>query len=679
MKKNEIKFIKKMSPTSSDVHVPATGEEDKIIKHKESVIEGLRAFINLFLNEESAEKAKLSTEGREHIKDSNFAIPSERKYPIHDESHARNAISRVSANGTEEEKGKVKAAVYRKYPSMRPVAKSEGVRRIATVAIIYNGKILMGKRRDNEKWTMPGGHLDPNETFKEGAIREALEESGIDISKELIVPLDTVQEVKSHKGDTIQVQPFKVDFSEKPKTTMSDDPDGEVYRWHWVDLNGGELVDKVREKMHTPFDNNVLIKSLRADKIVKDVEGSDAIPELNNYDVLGVMKSKDHTDNFMKAQELVSGMDYELERNKVVDPDIAREKAMEQMENDPKYYDKLWAQQRGTSDELAKDTEEGEQSDDKMGLNLDLGSGNARESGFLGVDSYPYDHGTIVHDLDLGIPFQTESASKVRLCNVQMEEEDIKPLLSEIQRVLMPGGQFVYEGPNDIYNYPEFMHELQDMVLVGHEEKNVNKAEGNPSTLYRQSFERVAVPDAATANDAEPRIGVAAYDMLPADNLIGMDALSYLYSDATSSGRGNRNHGYPSQGAIVDKSKLIAKIMKADKMKQIVYGVVLEPDSIDSQDDYMTPDDIEETAHNYMENFRIVGSQHSKGIQAVPVESYIAPMDLHFDGGDNGPQVVKKGSWILGVKVKDPKEWDKVMNGDYTGYSVGGEGYRQEI
>lgn len=62
-------------------------------------------------------KDKLTSEGRKHIAEDNFAIPSERKYPIHDISHARNALARSSGKPEEE---KVKAAVYRKYPSLKP-------------------------------------------------------------------------------------------------------------------------------------------------------------------------------------------------------------------------------------------------------------------------------------------------------------------------------------------------------------------------------------------------------------------------------------------------------------------------------------------------------------------------------------------------------------------------------
>jgi hypothetical protein len=113
-------------------------------------------------------------------------------------------------------------------------------------------------------------------------------------------------------------------------------------------------------------------------------------------------------------------------------------------------------------------------------------------------------------------------------------------------------------------------------------------------------------------------------------------------------------------------------------MKQVLYCVVLEPHTIDAQDDVMTKDDIEKTAHAYLEKSRVIGGEHTKAIDAVPVESFIAPQDFTVSG-QYGDQVVKEGSWVLGVKVKDPAEWQKVLDGDYTGVSIGGMGQRQEI
>ena len=62
--------------------------------------------------------AKLTSTGRKRIKKSNFALEGNR-YPIHDISHARNALARVSQHGTSSEKATVRRKVRAKYPSLK--------------------------------------------------------------------------------------------------------------------------------------------------------------------------------------------------------------------------------------------------------------------------------------------------------------------------------------------------------------------------------------------------------------------------------------------------------------------------------------------------------------------------------------------------------------------------------
>lgn len=62
--------------------------------------------------------ADLTSAGRERVKEKNFALPEQRRYPIHDSAHARNALARVSQFGTSEEKSRVRSAVARKWPGI---------------------------------------------------------------------------------------------------------------------------------------------------------------------------------------------------------------------------------------------------------------------------------------------------------------------------------------------------------------------------------------------------------------------------------------------------------------------------------------------------------------------------------------------------------------------------------
>lgn len=52
----------------------------------------------------------------------------------------------------------------------------------ASVFIVKNQKVLLIYHRKLNKWLPPGGHLKPEETPPQAAIREALEETGLEIT-----------------------------------------------------------------------------------------------------------------------------------------------------------------------------------------------------------------------------------------------------------------------------------------------------------------------------------------------------------------------------------------------------------------------------------------------------------------------------------------------------------------
>jgi 8-oxo-dGTP pyrophosphatase MutT (NUDIX family) len=640
--------------------------------------------------------------------------------------------------------------------------------RVAKVAIVCGPRLLMLKRKDSKKWELPGGMVAPQETMKEAAIREVMEETGIELDPRFVFPIGPENNVKGVGNGVgrLQLQGFYCELSNIPKVTLQSE---EVIDSDWIDISFG-LPEGT--KLHVPKDQVLEILGLIQKSGLEDsgtdvAEDADFYPGINNLDG-GLNKADDSNEKYSdlyQLQELVRGMDWELNHDMVNEQD-AREAALVNIAGDPDYYKRKWWESEAREDlidnNVGKDTLETEESPlANMGFNIDLGSGRNRQLGHIGFDLYPHDYGTYIHDLNIGIPLGDTSVRKVQMINAlhHFELDDPKALFSEIQRVLMPGGQFVYQGPNEVMNQPPWTQDAPGMELTTKED--IGKVEGQPWS--KQVFTRLASPDPATANDAEPRIGIAQYDMLPADALLAMDAVGYYYSDATSSGRGNRLHGYPSQGGLqqkgehdpenisvleealdqfleeearegvengtnsaidVDKgidnacnemargwrlpnemgdhaldieeslqgptsksdsaiekilkSQRVVPIIKANKMKQILYCVVLEPHTVDAQDDVMSPEDIEKTAHKYLENSRVIGGEHTKAINAVPVESFIAPQDFQVSG-QYGDQVVKQGSWVLGVKVKDPEEWQKVLDGEYTGVSIGGFGQRSEL
>jgi hypothetical protein len=61
---------------------------------------------------------KLTKKTRDNLPERSFALPG-RRYPIEDAVHARNALARVSQDGTPAEKDKVRRKVGRLYPELR--------------------------------------------------------------------------------------------------------------------------------------------------------------------------------------------------------------------------------------------------------------------------------------------------------------------------------------------------------------------------------------------------------------------------------------------------------------------------------------------------------------------------------------------------------------------------------
>lgn len=116
----------------------------------------------------------------------------------------------------------------------------------------------------------------------------------------------------------------------------------------------------------------------------------------------------------------------------------------------------------------------------------------------------------------------------------------------------------------------------------------------------------------------------------------------------------------------------------ADKPKQTLYCVVMEPETVDLQGDVTAADEIEKAAHQYLLDSRIVGDSHRKDecdnlfkVDAGVVESFIAPTDYEVCG-----QKILKGSWVIAIKVYDTEVWKAVEAGEITGVSIGGFGER---
>lgn len=124
--------------------------------------------------------------------------------------------------------------------------------------------------------------------------------------------------------------------------------------------------------------------------------------------------------------------------------------------------------------------------------------------------------------------------------------------------------------------------------------------------------------------------------------------------------------------AELSKRYDIREFMIKAEDERFVLGVVLEPDGVDAQDDTISEKEIAKTAHKFMERFQNIGLMHEELAMGVRIlESYLAPVEFEVDD-----RTVKKGTWLLAVRVHSDKIWKAIKEGTFTGFSIGGSAIR---
>ena len=107
--------------------------------------------------------------------------------------------------------------------------------------------------------------------------------------------------------------------------------------------------------------------------------------------------------------------------------------------------------------------------------------------------------------------------------------------------------------------------------------------------------------------------------------------------------------------------------------ERYVLGVVLVPEEVDAQGDIYSADEVRQAAHRFMEEFGGLGVMHRvrANEQIKALESFLAPGD--FELGDAS---IKKGTWLLAVRVLSDELWGLIQEGQLTGFSIGGSARR---
>lgn len=104
---------------------------------------------------------------------------------------------------------------------------------VGLVVINDRGEILLGKRKEDGKWTGPGGGADMGENPLQTARRELFEESAI-VAEDF--QFEKLCELRSR--DKRPIYCFLVRLPNSPELSLQNDPDKEVESWGWFPLLG---------------------------------------------------------------------------------------------------------------------------------------------------------------------------------------------------------------------------------------------------------------------------------------------------------------------------------------------------------------------------------------------------------------------------------------------------------
>lgn len=190
----------------------------------------------------------------------------------------------------------------------------------------------------------------------------------------------------------------------------------------------------------------------------------------------------------------------------------------------------------------------------------------------------------------------------------------------------------------------------------------VKDKDGNPDAAHvRNALARI--PQSSVPTEAKAHAIAAAQHML----------VSLKKDDLATGGPGFL---LPAQGFKPHRQKKSFVILDKkddEKDEQIVYGIVLEPDTVDAQQDIYSAEEVRTAAHKYMADFQNAGLMHQKTIndKAKVIESYLAPCDFTLGG-----QKVIKGTWVMAMQILDAKLWQEAKSGGLTGFSIGGSAQR---
>lgn len=133
------------------------------------------------------------------------------------------------------------------------------MKQVASIAVVGSrGSILFIRRRDNGKWSLPGGHIEEGEEPLAAAVRELYEEVGLEIDPDDLDYLGcgTIKDkykVYSYKYENDDISSSDIDFSNDP------DEEADDHCWFGGDTDSDYDDGCMPENVHVPNERNVTL------------------------------------------------------------------------------------------------------------------------------------------------------------------------------------------------------------------------------------------------------------------------------------------------------------------------------------------------------------------------------------------------------------------------------------
>ena len=138
--------------------------------------------------------------------------------------------------------------IRKDYFHMKDMPKANSMRPAAAVAIINNDKILMLKRMDNSKWTLPGGTMEIDESLVDCVIREIKEETGLKVSITDVIGTYTDPDIRIEYSDGEVRREFTIVYYGKAEE-QNVIIDNESSAYEWIPINKVEEYPMAESQM----------------------------------------------------------------------------------------------------------------------------------------------------------------------------------------------------------------------------------------------------------------------------------------------------------------------------------------------------------------------------------------------------------------------------------------------